>query len=306
MVIHDRSYSRWKGDRSTPVPAAALVMQAGIRRGVATLFRRKLPAVGLLMASFGPFLFFLGVIYVRAYILGNLDQYPDAAEWAQDDEIVSWTTANPEWVYSYMFMAQWVFVAIACVLLGAPLIAEDRRANALELYLSRPVTAREYLLGKLGAIAAFLAAITVIPAAVLILAQISVSWNDGAELLRLLELLLRTLVAGAVWVAIPALTITTASSLTDRARNAAILWLGVVFMLEFVVSNILREVFNADGFWLLQFGFNIRQVINAVLGNEVDLVTSVPTWASVLVLAGWVVLCLRVLRARVRPVEVVA
>lgn len=306
MVIHDRSYSRWKGDRSTPVPAAALVLQAGIRRGVATLFRRKLPAVGLLMASFGPFLFFLGVIYVRAYILGNLDQYPAFAEWAQDDELAAMTTANPEWVYNYMFLAQWVFVAIACVLLGAPLIAEDRRANALELYLSRPVTARQYLLGKLGAIAVFVAAVTVVPAAVLILAQISVSWNDGAELLRLVELLLRTLLAGAVWVAIPSLTITTASSLTDRARNAAILWLGVVFMLEFVVSNILREVFNADGFWLLQFGFNVRQVINAVLGNDVDLVTTVPVWASALVLAGWVVLCLRVLRARVRPVEVVA
>lgn len=307
MVIHDRSYSRWKGDRSTPVPAAALVMQAGIRRGVATLFRRKLPAVGLLLAAFGPFLVFLGIIYIRAYILGNLDQFGDEfREFATDSDVVAMTTANPEWIYSYMFLTQWAFVALACVLLGAPLIAEDRRANALELYLSRPVTARQYLAGKLGAIATFVAALTVVPATVLILAQISVSWSDGSELLRLVGLLGRTLLAGAVWVAIPSLTITTASSLTDRARNAAVLWLGVVFMLEFVVSNILREVFNADGFWLLQLGFNIRQVINFVLGNDVDLVATVPVWASALVLAGWVLLCLRVLRARVRPVEVVA
>jgi hypothetical protein len=126
------------------------------------------------------------------------------------------------------------------------------------------------------------------------------------ESLRLAGLLGRTLVAGAVWVAIPALTILTASSLADRARNAAILWIGVIVMLEFVVSNILREVFNVDTFWLLQIGFNIRQIMNRVLGNDADLVTTVPVWQSGLVLALWVLICIRVLRWRVKPVEVVA
>ncbi len=307
MVIHDRSYSRWKGDRAAPVKGATVVLEAGIKRGVATLFRRKLPAIVLILAAFGPFIFFLGVIYIRAYILGNVEKFGEGfIEFANDSEVVRMTTANPEWIYSYMILTQWAFVMVACVLLGAPLIAEDRRANALELYLSRPISVRQYLLGKLATIGTFVAMLTVIPASILILAQLSVSWSDPGEPLRLAGLLARTLVAGAVWVAIPSLTITTASSLADRARNAAILWLSVVVMLEFVVSNILREVFNADAFWLLQIGFNVRQVVNLVLGNTADLVTTVPVWASVLVLAGWAVLCLRVLAARVRPVQVVA
>src|SRR5262249_25266402 len=205
-----------------------------------------------------------------------------------------------------MYTAQVAFVVIACVLIGSGLIAEDRRANALELYFTRPVTVRGYLLGKFSVIAFYVALVTVIPAAILVLTQISVSWSVPGEFLRLSGLLARTLVGGVVWVVVPSLTILAASALADRARNAAILWLGVMIMLELVVSNILREVFQADAFYLLQIGFNIKQVLITVLGNSEDLNTNVPVWASVLVLAGWVLLCLRVLSVRVKPVEVVA
>ncbi len=305
MVIHDRSYSRWKGDRAAPVKAATAVFEAGVKRGVATIFRRKLPAIFLILAAFGPWIFFLGLILVAAYLRGNVETFPGAVEAINENfrDILSMT---PEFLYSYMFLTQFAFVMVACVLVGAPLIAEDRRANALEMYLSRPVTPGRYLAGKLATIAFFIALVTVVPTVLLVLVQISVSWHDPGELVRLLGLLLRTVVAAIPWVVVPAFTITAASSLADRARNAAILWLSVVVMLEFVVSNILRGVFNADAFQLLQIGFNIRQVMNLVLGNDVDLVTTVPVWASALVLAGWVVVCARVLLARVRPVEVVA
>ena len=306
MVIHDRSYSRWKGDRAAPVKAAAAIFEAGVKRGAAIVFRRKIPAVGLILVAFGPFVFFLGAILVKAYVIGNAAQYPEIAENLANGEFGRWLSMSGEWIYSYMYTTQAAFVMVACVLIGSGLVAEDRRANALEMYLSRPVSVRQYLLGKLGVIGFYIALITVFPSVMLIVVQLSVSWSEPGEVMRLAVLLLRTLVAGAVWVAIPALTIVTASSLADRARNAAILWLGVIVMLEFVVSNILREVFNADSFWLLQIGFNLRQVMNTVLANDVDLVTTVPVWQSAAVLAVWVVVCVRMLHARVKPVEVVA
>lgn len=306
MVIHDRSYSRWKGDRAAPVQATRVVLEAGIRRGAATIFRRKIPAILLILGGFGPFVFFFGLILVRAYVIGNAAQFPDAAEAMQSEDFREFFTLNAEWIYSYMFVTQAALVMLACVLLGSPLVAEDRRANALELYLSRPITVRQYLQGKFATIAFFLALVTVVPATLLVLTELSVTWSQPGELARLALLLVRTLLAGAVWVAVPALTILTASSLADRARNAAILWLGVVVMLEFVVSNILQAVFAEDAFFLLQLGFNIRQVMNFLLANDVDLVTSVPVWESAVVLVLWVVVCLRVLRARVKPVEVVA
>ncbi|HEX5011828.1 MAG TPA: ABC transporter permease subunit [Planctomycetota bacterium] len=307
MVIHDRSYSRWQGDRAAPVKAAAAIVAAGIKRGTAIVFRRKIPAVLLILVAFGPFVFFLLLLYFAAFAVSHADQFPEGmVEGLRDSHLLQVITPSPEWVYTYMFLWQCAFVVVACLLIGAGLIAEDRRANALEMYLSRPVSVRQYLLGKLATIGFFVALVTVIPTVIMILAQLSVSWSQAGEVLRLLKLLAGTLLGGAVWVLIPSLTILTASSLADRARNAAILWMGVVVMLEFVVSNILREVFNADSFYLLQLGFNIRQVLNAVLGNATDIVATVPVWQSALVLLAWVVICIRVLHVRVKPVEVVA
>jgi ABC-2 type transport system permease protein len=306
MVIHDRSYSRWKGDRDGPVPGVSVILRAGLRRGVATLFRRKIVAVLLILAVFGPFVFAFGFLLVRFYILTNVASFPEAAEAMMGSEVQELTAVSGENVWGYLFLAQWPFVLLSCVLLGSGLVAEDKRANALELYLSRPVTVRQYLLGKLLTIATFIAAVTVVPALVLILEQVGLSWGNFPEMGRLLVMVLRTLAAGALWVAVPSLLVVAASSLTAKARNAAILFMAVVVMLEFVASNILIEIFRKDSFYLLQIGWNIRQLAAYLLGNTTDLLTTVPLWQSAAVLAGWCALCVRLMVARVKPVEVVA
>ena len=43
-----------------------------------------------------------------------------------------------------------IFVFFITVYVGAGLIANDRRANALQIYLSKPLTRAEYIFGKLG------------------------------------------------------------------------------------------------------------------------------------------------------------
>jgi len=307
MVIHDRSYARWKGDRDGHVPGIPVILQAGLRRGVTTLFRRKIPAVLLILAAFGPFVFAFGFLLVRFYILTNVANFPQAAEAMQGDEVQQMTTVSGENVWAYLFLAQWPFVLLACVLLGSGLIAEDKRANALELYLSRPVTVRQYLLGKLATIATFIAAVTLVPTLILILEQIGLSWGDFGEMGRLVVMLLRAIAACAIWIAVPSLLIVAASSLTEKARNAAILFMAVVVMLEFVASNILIEIFRNDSYHLLQIGWNIRQLGAWILGNtSEDILTTVPLWQSAAVLALWCAACVRIMTARVKPVEVVA
>lgn len=307
MVIHDRSYSRWDGDRTRPVKAVPVILESGIKRGVATLFRRKIPALLLILGAYGSFVFFLGLIYFRYYVMQNAEKFPGGvAEAMQQEGIRAMTTASAETVFFYLFTMQWPFVLMACVMIGSGLISQDRRENALELYLSRPVTVRQYLLGKLGTIAFFIAIVTLVPALVLLLAQLSLSWGEPGEAGRLLGLIGRTLLAGTLWVAMPSIMITTASSLTQKARNAAILWLGVVIMLEFFISNILREVFANDSFYLLQVGFNVRQLAAWILGDTKDLLLTVPLWQSAAVLAGWCALCIPLMLKRVRPVEIVA
>src|SRR5207302_8782701 len=53
--------------------------------------------------------------------------------------------------------------------------ATDRRANALQIYLSKPLTRFEYIAGKLAILAAFLLLVTWVPAVFLLIIQIMFS-----------------------------------------------------------------------------------------------------------------------------------
>jgi hypothetical protein len=216
------------------------------------------------------------------------------------------TTVNPELLFFYLARMQWIFVFLACLLVGAGLISEDRRANALELYLSRPVTVAQYVLGKFLAIAFFVALVTLVPALLAVLAQLALSWNEPGEIGRLLLLLPRTLVAGCAYVLVPSLVVLGASSLALKARNAAVGFVAFLLLLEGPVSNILTTVFRQDHFWLLSFRHNLGQVVAWLLGYADYAMPTVPVWQSALVLAGWCGLCLWLLLRRVRPVEIVA
>ena len=55
------------------------------------------------------------------------------------------------------------------VYVGSGLIADDIRANALQLYLSRPITRTQYIAGKAAILMAALAAVTSLPAMLLLL-----------------------------------------------------------------------------------------------------------------------------------------
>src|SRR2546426_246991 len=59
------------------------------------------------------------------------------------------------------------------VYVGAGLIAKDRRAQALQIYLSKPLTRAEYVFGKLAILMTFLLMVTWLPAIVLLIVQVA-------------------------------------------------------------------------------------------------------------------------------------
>ena len=72
---------------------------------------------------------------------------------------------------------QEIFVFFITVYVGAGLIANDRRANALQIYLSKPLTRAEYVFGKLAILMTFLLLVTWVPAIVLLIVQIAFAGN---------------------------------------------------------------------------------------------------------------------------------
>jgi hypothetical protein len=73
--------------------------------------------------------------------------------------------------YSDMMATQSYWAVVLGITLGAGEIAEDMRTGALTFLLGRPVTRRDYLLGKAAAVAAAVVAVTLVPVLVLFTAQ---------------------------------------------------------------------------------------------------------------------------------------
>ena len=81
---------------------------------------------------------------------------------------------NPHMFRSFLDQ-QSVFVFFMSVWAGAGLIANDRRANALQIYLAKPLTRTEYILGKLSVLLAFLLSVTLVPGLLLLIMQVAFS-----------------------------------------------------------------------------------------------------------------------------------
>ena len=78
---------------------------------------------------------------------------------------------SPE-MFRDFFERQGLFVFFVTVYVGAGLIAADRRAHALQIYLSKPLTCAEYVAGKPAILLVVLLLVTWVPAMALLVLQV--------------------------------------------------------------------------------------------------------------------------------------
>lgn len=197
---------------------------------------------------------------------------------------------------------QVVFTLVLSVFGGAGLIASDLRSGAILVYLSRPVTRRDYVLGKLGVLLALNLGVTLVPALALYGIGAAVApaeymrwdraWIGPAILLH------ATLIASVV-----SLVALAVSALSRSARIAGLAFVGLFVGLE-VARGVLGAMTRRPEAHVLSLQHDLRVVGNRLFGI-VDRMVSVPTIYPVLVLAAVLALCLAILRSRVRAVEIV-
>ncbi|MFM8283409.1 MAG: hypothetical protein ACKOCW_07590 [Planctomycetaceae bacterium] len=124
---------------------------------------------------------------------------------------------------AFMRAPQASLLAIVVGLIAPSLISRDLRAKAWLVYFTRPVTAFDYVGGKLVVLAVFVAAITMLPALALWVLGVLVS-PDLSVVLTTWDLPLR-IVAATVALALPTVLMALAySSLTVESRIASFAW----------------------------------------------------------------------------------
>lgn len=281
MPIYDQGYRRYearaalRGVRFWPITREALRL---------LLARRAF--LGLLAVAWVPFL----VRMVQVYVI---TRFPEAGRVLPVNAQLFGTFLNQ----------QLGFVILLSVFGGAGLVSNDLRTGAVLVYLSRPLTRRDYVLGKLGVLLALNLSATLAPALLLYLLSLglapdtfllwSLAWVAPGIVLHSLLL---SLVMGLLALGV--------SSLSTSARVAGVGFFGLLLGLD-LARGLLWVSYRSPLSALVSVEGSLRSVGNALFGiTERGL--QAPWPAATVVLALLVAGCLWVLRVRVRAVEVVS
>lgn len=278
--VHDQSYRRYRGPRR-PVGRAWLVI---MRAGIAAMLSRRI-LLALMVLAWLPFV-------IRSVQLYAVVAYPRAGEVLPVDARM----------FQSFVETQGFFAFFITIIVGAGLIADDRRANALQVYLSKPLLRIEYVAGKLGVLLVYVGAATLLPGLLLLTMQAVFAGNlqflrEHAFLVPAVTLasLLRMLVAS--------LTMLALSALSTSARYVAVMYAGVVFFTE-AAYGVLSAATGSTSLAWVSVTNNFEVIGDAVFRQPPRYDT--PVAVSAIVLAGLVALSLSVLERRVRGVEVVS
>lgn len=279
MPIHDQGYRRYDGAPMARGRRWLVIARAGI---VERLRERRFLAL-MLMA----WLLFL----VRAVQLYVGTTFVRASFFAPSEE-----------TFHSFLNQQRVFVFFITIYAGAGLIASDRQANALQLYLSKPITRRDYIAGKLGTLATFLTAVTWVPAMMLLGLQVlfsgSLEFVSGHP-----RLVPAITITSVLQVGLASMTILALSSLSRSRRFAAMLY-AVVAIFTGAVEGVLQTATGAAGWVLLSPQNTLVVVTDALFGTESP--TEIPVAVALIAILALLGICAVVLERRVRAVDVVA
>jgi ABC-2 type transport system permease protein len=278
VPIHDQGYRHYEGSRAGAGGAWRVIARAGIMERL-----REPRFLGLLLFSWS--MFFLRAIQI--YIASTV---PQATFLAPDEEL-----------FHIFLIQQGTFVFFITIYAGAGLIANDRRANALQIYLSKPITRVEYIGGKLATLLAFLVWVTWLPAVLLVFLQTMFTGNT-AFLSSHPWLVPAITLACALQVCVSAVPMLALSSLSRSRRFVSMLYAGIVFFAA-AMDRVLRVSTGSRAWTWVSPQDTLSVVIDAIFGMTLN--PALPIAVAVVLVLALIAVSIAVLERRVRAVEVV-
>ena len=278
MPIHDQGYRRYLGNRA----AIGKSWQVMTRAGVMSVVTKRI-FIGMMI--FG----WIGYL-VRAVQIYISQVFTQASFLAPKGE-----------TFREFLDQQGLVVFFITIYVGAGLIANDRRANAMQLYLSKPMTSYEYIAGKLAILFIFLVAVTFLPAMALLLTQ--AAFAGSFEFVRNnLYLLPAITLFSFAEVLLAGTTMLALSSLSKSSRFVAVMYAGLFFFTT-ALFNALRGITGSSRFAWLSPSASLQQLGDVIFRLEPRYQVSsvVAAIAVIVMIAG----SIWILTRRVRGVEIV-
>ncbi|ADV62692.1 hypothetical protein Isop_2112 [Isosphaera pallida ATCC 43644] len=229
MPIFDQGYQHWEGPRRPRSLRWLTITRSGLVAG----FRpRSVKLLGL--ASLAPALLLVIALAVWglleqgsslvSFLIPLLRSLRLPTEVLEDPSLIRlpiWSLAFDRFFRIQNFL--WVFLVAA---IGPQLISRDLRFNALPLYLSRPLTRFDYVLGKFGMVAVVIGSVTLAPMVLAYVLGVAFSL-EASVLTDTFGLLLNATLYCVLIIVIAGLLILAISSLTRNSRYTGLIWIGL-------------------------------------------------------------------------------
>lgn len=304
MAVIERTYKRYQGVLS-PEWSRFLIIP---RHAVRNVFRSKI-FTGLFALSF--------VWPLVCAILIYLHHNAEALAILKVN-VLDVLPIDGAFFQTFVAVQGWIGVFLA-MLVGPQQVSRDLTNNALPLYLCRPFSRSEYVVGKMSIVILLLSTITWVPGLILFLLQ---SYLEGWSWFTANIPMASAIFLGSlVWVLLLALLTQTISAWVKWSIAARAGLIGI-FFIPSVFATIVNELLQTHWGNIISLGSlihnvtaglfgtfarqasDVREMRNGRIIREV-LLTEPPLWASWLVLFLICALCLWLLSRKVRAYEVV-
>jgi len=287
-TIREKGYSHWDGKLAERRRPWWPITRTGIRLA----FRKKafkFVFAGAFMPSF--------IALVGLYISERLEDFKAIVR--SNEALIN---VSPKY-FKTIFTSDGLLFLIILVLsfAGAGLISDDLKHNSLQLYFSRPLSKKDYLLGKMSVIFFFVLILTAVPELVLFIFKMIFA-GSFKFFLEYPWLPLSILSWSALLAVFFAFYVLLLSASTKNTRYATIL-VFATYIFSNVLFGILMSIFRKPAMALVSISANLQQAGAFIFGQKPPF--AVPAGWSFAVLAGICVLSAVVLYRKTRSVEVI-
>jgi ABC-2 type transport system permease protein len=304
MAVLERTYKRYEGALSPEWNRFLIIPRHAFR----DVFQSKI-FTGLYALSFTVPLLFAVLIYLRHNV--------EALAILQLN-VVNVIPIDERFFQTFVEIQGWIGFFLA-LLVGPQQVARDLTNNGLPLYLCRPFSRSEYVVGKMSIVIILLSTITWVPGLILFLLQSYLEgWSWFAANISIASAIF---LGSLVWIVLFALLTQTISAWVKWRLAASAALIGL-FFIPSVFALFVNEGLQTHWGNIMSLGMLLRNVTAGLFGTFVRqagvvtearrgviirqvLLTEPPLWASWLMLFLICALCLLLLSRKVKAYEVV-
>ena len=288
MAVYERTYRSYTGALTAPTWRFLVLPKYSVRE----VFDSKL------------FIAFLVACFIAPLVMSILIYIPHNSSFIKLVETMSGESVSFRVKASHYFFGlmipQGFFCFFMALIIGPAQISADLRNNALPLYLSRPFSRPEYLLGKSLVQIFLLSAISWVPGLTMFALQ---AYLEGLAWLRD-NLRIGAAIFFSCWVWILVLCLLSlALSAYVKWRPVARAAMFAVFLVLPATAAIFNFLFRTEWGNLINITHTIGTIWTALFG--LDISTDLPIWSAWLSAAGFCSFCILLLARKVKAYEVV-